>query len=79
MSLGVHRDDGDQKKYIGGRREPRPAAETNKRMGRGSAPRGASCSSSDPADYAVAADPQRPGARPVRVKGKNACMVARPH
>ena len=76
LSLGVH-DDGPK---IGLSQGGVPAVETNKRIGRGSAPRGASCSSIDPADdYPVAPDSDRRDdrARPVRVNGK--CLRARPH
>jgi hypothetical protein len=71
LSLAAH-DDGPK---IGLSQGGVPAVETNKRIGRGSAPRGASCSSIDPADYPVAADSDRRDdrARPVRVNGK--CML----
>jgi hypothetical protein len=71
LSLAAH-DDGPK---IGLSQGGVPAVETNKRIGRGSAPRGASCSSIDPADYPVAPDSDRRDdrARPVRVNGK--CML----
>jgi len=59
-----------------GAREVPAATETNKRIGRGSAPRGASCSSIDPADYPVAVDSDRRDERDPSASTENACVPA---